>query len=155
MFALDAIRQVYPDARFIFVHRNPLEVLPSVAELTEVLRRPFTRKLDRGQLASEVGDQWARGAEILIAEAEKYRSSPHVAHLEFRTIVEHPVPTMASLYERFGLRFSDELATQLRDFIATWPNGGYRRDKTLLEEYAAVFQGERGRYRDYMACFGL
>ena len=27
LFALDAIREVYPDARFVFVHRDPMRVL--------------------------------------------------------------------------------------------------------------------------------
>jgi hypothetical protein len=39
IFALDALREVYPDARFIFVHRDPMKALPSVARLTEILRR--------------------------------------------------------------------------------------------------------------------
>ncbi len=43
LFALDAIRAVYPDARLVFVHRDPVKVLLSVAKLTEVVRRPFTR----------------------------------------------------------------------------------------------------------------
>src|SRR5262249_41365936 len=42
VFALRSIREVYPDARLIFVHRDPVKVLLSVARLTEVLRRPFT-----------------------------------------------------------------------------------------------------------------
>ena len=46
LFALDAIRAVYPDARLVFVHRDPVKVLLSVAKLTEVVRRPFTRRLD-------------------------------------------------------------------------------------------------------------
>jgi hypothetical protein len=46
VFALQSIRAVYPDARLIFVHRDPVKVLLSVARLTEVLRRPFTRHLD-------------------------------------------------------------------------------------------------------------
>ena len=50
LFALDAIRAVYPDARLVFVHRDPVKVLLSVAKLTEVLRRPFTRRLDRREI---------------------------------------------------------------------------------------------------------
>jgi hypothetical protein len=45
VFALPAIRTVYPDARLVFVHRDPLAVLLSVARLTDVLRRPFTRRI--------------------------------------------------------------------------------------------------------------
>ena len=46
LFALRAIKAVYPDARLVFVHRDPVKVLLSVAKLTEVLRRPFSRYID-------------------------------------------------------------------------------------------------------------
>ena len=155
VFALDAIREIYPDARFIFMHRDPLEVLPSVAELTEVLRRPFTRALDRRQIGRQVTTRWAHGAEILIREAEKFPDCAQVAHLEFRAFVENPVRSVAALYDRFGLPFTDVLAEQMHRFIAAWPNGGYRRDKTLLEEYGLSPESERYRYQGYMAHFGF
>ena len=50
LFALDAIRSVYPDARLVFVHRDPVKVLLSVAKLTEVVRRPFTRRIDPAEI---------------------------------------------------------------------------------------------------------
>ena len=59
LFALDAIRAVYPDARLVFVHRDPVKVLLSVARLTEVLRRPFTRRLDPANSAGRrAGAGW-------------------------------------------------------------------------------------------------
>ncbi len=155
VFALDAIRAIYPDACFIFLHRNPLEVLSSVARLTEVLRRPFTRHVDRGQIGKQVSDSWARGAAILVKEAETNGSADSVAHLEFRTFVQDPFRTLATLYRRFGLTFSEELAMRVRGFIAERPNGGYGRNNARLEDYGLDAQAERGRYRDYMACFRL
>ena len=50
LFALEAIRSVYPDARLIFVHRDPLKVLLSQSRLTQVLREPFTRTMDNASL---------------------------------------------------------------------------------------------------------
>ena len=52
VFALNDIRRVYPDARLIFIHRDPVRVLASVTRLTEVLRRSFARKVDRRSWAA-------------------------------------------------------------------------------------------------------
>lgn len=46
VLALEALGATYPDARIVFMHRDPLKVLPSVARLTAVLRRPFSRTVD-------------------------------------------------------------------------------------------------------------
>lgn len=155
VFALDAIRAVYPDARFIFMHRSPLDVLASVAELTEILRRPFTREVDRQEIGSQVGDRWAQGADILVGAAARLPDSPDVAHLDFGGFVRDPIRRVAELYARFGLTFSEELATRLDHYVAAWPKGGYRRDRVPMEEYGLSTDEERCRYGNYMACFGV
>src|SRR5262249_8838494 len=66
IFALDALLDVYPDARLVFVHRDPLRVLSSVAKLTEILRQPFTREVDRLQIGRQVSERWRQGAKLLI-----------------------------------------------------------------------------------------
>src|SRR6201987_666051 len=63
LFALDDIRRVYPDARLVLVHRDPVRVLASVAKLTEVLRRPFARNVDRIEIGREVSASWLDGAQ--------------------------------------------------------------------------------------------
>ena len=70
VFALDAIRSVYPDARVIFVHRDPVRVLLSVAKLTEVLRRPFTRELNRREIGRQESARWLDGTMRMIAASD-------------------------------------------------------------------------------------
>ncbi len=156
VFALDAVRSVYPDARFVFMHRDPVEVLPSVARLTETLRRPFTRRVNRLHIGRQVSDRWARGAATLIEAAEFSRETPgRIFHLNFRSFVKDPYAGVAALYEHFGLPFDQELAARIEGFIADRPNGGYGRNRYRLDEYGLDAQVERQRYRDYVAYFGV
>jgi hypothetical protein len=156
VFALDAIRTVYPDARFVFVHRNPLEVLPSVAKLTEVLRLPFTRHIDRLQIGRQVSERWAQGAAILV-EASKggHRESDTIFHVKFQSLISDPLRSIATLYEHFGM----ELSTEARARIQTTPNTSNEprrfHGKSRLEDFALDAFVERRRYRDYMSCFAL
>jgi len=156
VFALAAVRAVYPDARFVFLHRDPVEVLSSVAKLTEVLRRPFTRHVDRHEIGRQVSERWARGATILVEENDAASTqSERILHMRFRNLVEDPFGSVAALYERFGLRFSHELATAVRGFVAERPNGGYGRIHSRLADYGLDARVERLRYRDYIGLFGV
>jgi hypothetical protein len=156
VFALEAIREVYPDARFVFMHRDPLEVLASVARLTHVLRSPFTRRVDRLQIGRQVSEHWARGAATLIDAAEGAReSSDRFFHLKFRSFIRDPFGGVAALYEHFGLDFSEEFAARLRSTVAERPNGGYGRNKGRLDQYGLDAQAQRQHYRDYLAYFGV
>jgi hypothetical protein len=154
VFALDAIREVYPDARFVFVHRNPLEVLPSVAQLTEILRRPFTRHLDRCEIGEQVSERWEKGASILVALAAASDTSPdRTVHVDFKALVRNPLGSVRALYERFGLTLSDAFAQRLFAHLADWPEGGYQRQRPSLEEYGLSRETERRRFSAYMQCF--
>lgn len=156
VFALSAIRDVYPDARFVFLHRDPLEVLASVARLTEVLRRPFTRQVDRLQIGRQVSERWMHGATILIETFENDAlPSDRACHINFRRFVEDPLSCVAALYERFGLILGRDAAARMRRFVMERPNGGYDPVKARLEEYGLDALVERRRFRDYITRFGV
>ena len=153
VFALDAIRAVFPDARFIFMHRDPLDVLPSVAKLTEVLRGPFTRAVNRRAIGEQVADRWARGAAILVEEGRS--GNPFSAHIQFRSLLRDPLGTVRRLYAWLGLQLCAESEARIREAIPAWPQGKRRGGKTRLEEYGLNTDVVRGRYREYIASFDL
>jgi hypothetical protein len=155
LFALSTIRRVYPDARFVFLHRDPLEVLASVTRLTEILRRPFTRRLDLRQLGRQVSQHWALGAAILMVGAEPDAVSEDVIHLRFRDLVQDPLATVATIYDRFGLDWTDTQERHMRSYVAARPNGGYGRNQARLEDFGLDGETERRRFRDYSQCFGV
>jgi hypothetical protein len=156
VFALDTIRAVYPDARFVFVHRDPLEVLSSVARLTEVLRRPFARQIDRLQIGRQVSERWAQGAAILVAASNAaHHASDSVFHLKFQSLVQDPLGCIAALYERFGMTFSSDARARVQGSLAAVSETPRARGKSRLEDYGLDALTERRRYGDYMSCFGL
>jgi Sulfotransferase family len=103
IFAMDALLEVYPYARLVLVHRDPLEVLASVARLTEILRKPFTRKVDRQQIGRQVSERWAQGARLLIETSMNQRESPaRIFHLKYRNLVGDPLAAVTALYQHLA-----------------------------------------------------
>jgi hypothetical protein len=156
LFALDAIQAVYPDARFVFLHRDPVQVLASVARLTEVLRRPFTRRLDRHALGRQVNEHWLAGSALLVAaDAEGLLRREHVRHLEYAAFVADPFKAVGELYAHFGLPLGSAAARHIRSFIAGRPNGGYGRRSSRLEDYGLSAAALRDSYRSYTDHFAI
>ena len=155
VFALDAIRAVYPDARLVFVHRDPLAVLLSVARLTETLRRPFTRSIDKTEIGCQDSDRWLAATELMIAAAQEQRFVQPIFHVHYLDLVADPVGTVGALYRHFGDTLHPGAATRIGRLVEAKPNGGYGAHGSRLEEYGLDASLERERYARYMAHFGI
>lgn len=155
VFALDAIRAVYPDARIVFVHRDPLAVLLSVARLTETLRRPFTRSIDKAEIGRQDSERWRAATELMIAAARQQPFAEPIFHVHHVDLVTDPVGTVAALYRHFGDSLQPAAAARIGRLVEAKPNGGYGAHRSRLEEYGLDAALERERYARYMAHFGI
>jgi hypothetical protein len=155
VFALAAIRAVYPDARLVFVHRDPLAVLLSVARLTETLRQPFTRSIDKTEIGRQDSDRWLTATELMIAAAQEQRFEEPIFHVHYVDLVTDPVGTVAALYRHFGGNLNAGAAARIGQLVEAKPNGGYGAHHSRLEEYGLDAGLERERFARYMAHFGI
>jgi sulfotransferase family protein len=155
VFALDAIRAVYPDARLVLVHRDPLAVLLSVARLTETLRRPFTRTIDKAEIGRQDSDRWLAATELMIAAAQEPRFAEPIFHVQYSDLVADPLGVVAALYNHFGAALTPDAAARIGRLVEAKPNGGYGAHGSRLKEYGLDAALERERYARYMAHFGI
>jgi len=155
VFALAAIRTVYPDARLVLVHRDPLAVLLSVARLTETLRRPFTRSIDKVEIGRQDSDRWLTATELMIAAAQEHHFAEPIFHVHYLDLIQDPVGTVAALYRHFGETLQPAVAARIGRLVEAKPNGGYRAHGSRLEDYGLDPALERERYTRYMAHFGI
>jgi Sulfotransferase family len=155
IFALGALRSVYPDANLVFVHRDPVAVLASVARLTEVLRRPFSRHVDRFDVGREDSERWLAAAELMIAAADDVRFEPPIFHVHYPDLVADPAGTVMALYHHFGRDLGPDAAVRIKRRVAANPNGGYGHRRARLKDYGLDPAREHQRYARYMARFGI
>jgi hypothetical protein len=155
LFALPAIRAVYPDARMVFVHRDPLRVLLSQARLTEVLRRPFTRRLDPRSLGPDESRRWLDGTKRMMAAGEDAGFPEPVCHVHHMDLISDPVSTVEGVYRHFGMTLPKASATAIEDYVAARPSGGYGEHRYSFEDHGLDEQQERAKFRPYMVHFGV
>jgi hypothetical protein len=156
VFALTALRAVYPDARVVFLHRDPLHVLASVAHLTEVLRAPFTRRIDRAGIGRQVTDDWARGADILVRDLRHpHFPAAQVLHLQYEDVARRPVETAQRLYRHFGLTLSEQARAGMARLVATTPRGGYGENHYEHAAHGIDPDEVRERFGEYRRVFGM
>jgi Sulfotransferase family len=152
VFALDDIRRVYPDARLVFIHRDPVRVLASVARLTEVLRRPFARSVDRVEVGRDVSASWVDGAQRMSTLSARDNS---VLHLHYRQIVRSPLDAIRAVYHHCNLVLTEEAEARMHRWLRTAVNISRPRRDYSPAEFGLDPQLLRERFARYMDTFDI
>ncbi len=152
VFALDDIRAVYPDAHWVFIHRDPVAVLASVARLTEVLRRPFAHSVDLAEIGQQVCASWLDGAQRMMRAAAASRS---ILHLHYREIVSDPEAAVSRLFRHGGHASSRDAAQRMRKWLGNRSNRGHRPRQYNLGSFGLDAGELRARFKPYTDAFDI
>ena len=152
---LDALRTIYPDARIVFVHRDPVQVLRSVTRLTEVLRKPFTRHIDRMAIGRHDHEYWHAAALSMMKAADEEPFAEPIFHIRHQDLVDDPTGTVEALYRHFGLALSTETKSHITGVLERVPDGGYGHNQFDPDSYGIDFASVRSDFAAYTNKFGI
>lgn len=150
VFSLAAIKKVYPDARIVFLHRDPLSVVASCAKLTEVLRKPFTRALDPIAVGRNVSERLIQSVERMALAA----SEDDILHLYFRDVIADPLAAARAVYAHCGREMTPAAKVKMRAWLARKPEGNTKH-RYDLSEFGLDAGALRERFSAYMAYFSV
>jgi hypothetical protein len=114
---LDALNEVFPDARFVMTHRDPTDVILSVADLYADIVGGFTDHLDRVYLGQLNVEHWSLGMQ----RALRFRdggAGKRFYDIDFRDMQTDPIAEVRGLYSWLGESVSDEFETRMRSWWA-------------------------------------
>lgn len=156
LFAFGALRRTYPDARFVILHRDPVAVLPSVARLTEVLRRPFVRRLDCLDIGRQVAERWRDGLQrLLTLDRQGALPSSRVLHLRYEEITRDPMAAVAAIDHHSQYRLGSDAQARMLAPIQAKPRGGYGQNRYDPGRYGYEGMESDPLIDEYCEYFGL
>lgn len=110
---IDDLRRWYPDARFVYLVRSPLETIPSALSMVcglWALSAPGRRP------TAEALESVYRGLVALYRQADQsLRRLPPESHLVVRypDLMAQPLSTLETIYEKFSLPWAPELSSAM------------------------------------------
>jgi hypothetical protein len=156
LFTLETLMQVYPDARVVMTHRDPLKVLPSCASFTEVLRGGFTDCLDRKKLGIEIARHWEKGSRRAI-EFWQSNGNSHgrFSNVLYADLVRDPMAVVRLIYRHFDMELTVETEMAMMRFLAENPQNSHGVHSYSAEEFGLDRDTERRRFEFYTNFFGI
>ena len=156
IFQLKALFDVYPDARVVRTHRDPLKTLASSLSLMGTLKWMRCNEVDM----SKVPGQLAFGYAYVYQREMEQRASGELPDaqfidVQFEDIVQEPVATIEGVYAKLGWPIDDTVRTGIGDYAKNKPKGSRGAHAYSLAESGLDADAERERYRFYMERYGI
>ena len=155
MASLDALFAIYPDARVVQTHRDPLPVMASVASILFATAWVRSDAVDpEAMLGWFTGETCAH----LLGNAMRVRDGgreSRFADVRYADLMRDPVATIARVYERFALPFTSEAESRMRAYLAAKPKGRHGAHRYAFEHTGFDREAERARFAAYQQRYGV
>lgn len=149
MFALDALTEAYPNAKFLWCHRDPAKVLASVCSLIRYVRSWSSDRDDPEELGAEQLDSWAEATRRAM-EFRKHVGDQQFSDVSFADLQNEPVRTLQAAYDCLGLTFSDATARSVEQWAREHKPGSRGAHDYDLADYGLTPAAVHERFREYL-----
>lgn len=154
LFGLTELLAVYPDAGIVQTHRNPLEVMASLASLSTMLRGAFSETADPHAIGQEMARRWGDGLLRALEQREHdHLPADRFLDVDYREIVREPIGTVRQIYTRFGRELGAGAEAAMREFLAANPKNKHGAHRYSLEAFGLDRAAQARRFADYRARF--
>ncbi|MGH9017405.1 MAG: sulfotransferase family protein [Acidimicrobiales bacterium] len=156
LWGLARLLKVYPDARIVFTHRDPVKSMTSYASLTSLVRSMGSDRVD----PVEVAEDWTGRLRRMLmrgVEVRRTGSYPDAVFYDmyFPDFIADQFAEVEKIYDALGLPLHGEAADAMRVFIADNPPGRHGIHRYAPEEFGVDPQRVRAAFGDYIDHFSL
>ena len=155
LLALDDLRAVYPDARIVVLHRDPLRTVPSSASLSA---NSHPESLSHSDIRDYFAPMWldtlGTMTDRLIEHRDRCGDTGFVDVL-YTDLVRDPVGTLAGIYAAVGDSLSGAGASAMRAHLATNRQGKHGAHRYTPEELGLSTAAIRSRFAAYCDRFDV
>ncbi len=155
VIAMNEILKVYPDARFVMTHRDPVQTLASISKMTFSLRGAVSAApVDK----AEVGRHMLHFINRHIDRIMDFDAGPHggrVVHVDYYALVADPVAQMRGIHAGIGIDTPPDIA----EAVAAWHRANPKNKRGANEytpaEYGLADDDVAERFGHYMRRFNI
>lgn len=130
---LDQLDRVFPDARYVMTHRDPTDVILSVAELYADIIGSFTDEIDLPYIGKLNVEHWALGMQRAL-QFRAGEADNRFYDIDFRAMQADPVGEIRGLYMWLGEPVGEQFESRMRDW---WNHAAAERDQSLRADPVA------------------
>ena len=145
--------ETYPDARVIWTHRDPVQVIASTIMLSGNLDEMLAGGVDWDALAQQFIAGVGAGLDQVLADP--IIDDPRIHHVRYADLVTDPIATLRTFYDKYAIPFGEKTEAAMRGYMAenrSDRHGKFRYSTDVLKTDIAALHD---RFAPYRQRFGL
>ncbi len=154
IFAIDAIDAAFPDARFVWTHRDPADSIPSVCSLVGTIRAAQGEPLDKVALGQMQVAYQAEGARRAMAARDRIGEA-RFTDMYQRDMAADAIGAVAAVYAGLGQAFTPAFRAHLEARLANRPRGAFGKHRYTLDEFGIELPALRAAFAHYVTRFDV
>ena len=156
LLSLDALLDIYPDATFIWTHRDPAAVIPSAVSLTGFMRQSNTPDFDPVRF----GREWAVIEELALHRGLATRDSGRYpaernTDVHYPELMADPLGTTARICAQVAAPFTEGSGDAVRLWLAGHPKDAHGHHRYAADDFGLDTGRLRSRFAFYIERFGI
>ena len=153
---IDTLLDVFPDARIVHTHRDPIKVCASVASLTATLRGASTDTIDLHEIGRQQVDWWAK---LIAKSLEQRKRLAHMSEqffdVKMSETVSDPIDVVRRMYAHFGYSLSDEVQAKMLAFLRDNSRDKHGSHTYRAKDFGIDSERDRAAFQEYIDYFDL
>ena len=148
---LDTLLHVFPDAKLVHTHRDPVDVVPSFCSMVAHARGMSSDHVD----PVRIGRAWAAKQEHMVTKALETRDRLGLEVLDVRygTLTTDPMQVVHEIYAFMGRSLTAGALQAIEGQRAVTRKNAHGAHAYAPEDFGLTAEGIRGRYAAYSARF--
>ena len=144
----------YPDAYFVFIHRNPTKTIPSICSLSSKITSAFSKHVDKKEIGRNLLDYWGHAIEKGVEDRVEIPNN-RIFDIQFTDFISNPMEQIRRIYAHFGFELNQPNEENMQNFLVDDAVNKKSGHKYTLEEFGLTEKQVGERFKKYTTQFDL
>jgi hypothetical protein len=151
---IDTILKVYPDARLVWTHRDPLTAMGSFCSIISLAHMSFMGRVDAEWLGENCTFQAIEHANRIM-DARDRLGADSIVDLHYADLTNDPIGAMRRLYVSLGDDFTPEVEAAMQAWLDENPQNKFGKHEYQLARYGLSVEQLAPKFERYLASYDV
>ncbi len=156
---LETLLKVYPDARFVWTHRDPFTATGSFCSLISLSHNAFMGRVDAQWLGENCSFQAVEHANRIMDFRKKQRGDKfgedRVIDVHYADLMRNPIDSMRKLYAALGDDFTPAAQHAMQTWLDDNPQDKFGRHEYKLAQYGLTVEQLGEKFDRYLSRYDI